>query len=404
MRPSEHATGWWVVLRTVVGIALLFGAGAAFAHKASDSYLQINALPGHVDVRWDIALRDLDVALDLDSDGDGRLTWGEVRSAWPRIESYALQRLAIEGCPLTPVGRALERRNDGAYAVLQLSSPCTLPSPPRIAYGLFADVDPTHRGIAKLQRDGGAVELSVLEPSIALVAGGAAARAASSATAAAAPPAAGASAAGFRSGAVARWEFFVEGIRHIVTGYDHVLFLISLLLPAAMRRTPAGRVPVDRLSAAVWPVAGIVTAFTVAHSITLGLAALKLVSLTPAFIEPAIAATIVLAALDNVLPIFPVRRIVVAFFFGLIHGFGFASVLAELELPRADFAWALLQFNLGIEAGQLVIVIVMTTLLFSIRRWSGYVRVVIGGGSAVAIAIGALWFLERTANVSILPF
>ena len=189
-----------------------------------------------------------------------------------------------------------------------------------------------------------------------------------------------------------------------MTGYDHVLFLVSLLLPAVMRRTPAGRVPVDRLSAAVWPVAGIVTAFTVAHSITLGLAALKLVSLTPAFIEPAIAATIVLAALDNVLPIFPVRRIVVAFFFGLIHGFGFASVLAELELPRADFAWALLQFNLGIEAGQLVIVCVMTTILFSIRRWPGYARVVIGGGSAVAIAIGALWFLERTANVSILPF
>jgi hypothetical protein len=171
-----------------------------------------------------------------------------------------------------------------------------------------------------------------------------------------------------------------------------------------MLRTPAGRVPVARLSAAVWPVAGIVTAFTVAHSITLGLAALKLVSLTPAFIEPAIAATIVLAALDNVLPIFPVRRIVVAFFFGLIHGFGFASVLAELELPRADFAWALLQFNLGIETGQLAIVVVVTTILFSIRRWPRYSRVVIGGGSGVAIAIAALWFLERTANVSILPF
>jgi hypothetical protein len=189
-----------------------------------------------------------------------------------------------------------------------------------------------------------------------------------------------------------------------VTGYDHVLFLLSLLLPAVMRRTPAGRVPVERLSAAVWPVAGIVTAFTVAHSITLGLAALKLVSLTPAFIEPAIAATIVLAALDNVLPIFPVRRVVVAFFFGLIHGFGFASVLAELELPRADFAWALLQFNLGIEAGQLVIVLVATTVLFTLRRWPGYARVVIGGGSALAIAIGATWFIERTANVSILPF
>jgi hypothetical protein len=114
-----------------------------------------------------------------------------------------------------------------------------------------------------------------------------------------------------------------------------------------MRRVPPIWQPVERLGQAVWPVVGIVSAFTVAHSITLGLAALKLVSLTPAFIEPAIAATIVLAALDNLLPIFPVRRVVVTFFFGLIHGFGFAGVLAELNLPRADFAWALLQFNLG---------------------------------------------------------
>ena len=131
---------------------------------------------------------------------------------------------------------------------------------------------------------------------------------------------------------------------------------------------------------------------------------MKLVSLTPAFIEPAIAATIVLAALDNVLPIFPVRRVVVAFFFGLVHGFGFAGVLAELNLPRADFAWALLQFNLGIEVGQLAIVAIATSALFALRRWRGYPRYVIGAGSAVAIAIGAVWLIERIGNVSILPF
>jgi hypothetical protein len=114
--------------------------------------------------------------------------------------------------------------------------------------------------------------------------------------------------------------------------------------------------------------------------------------------------TIVLAALDNVLPIFPVRRVVVAFFFGLIHGFGFASVLAELNLPRSDFAWALLQFNLGIEAGQLLIVVVATTALFTLRHWRGYRRLIVVGGSSIAIAIATLWFIERTANVSILPF
>jgi len=391
-------------LHAAVGLLLSIIASAAGAHKASDSYLQIAASPGRLEVRWDIALRDLDVALDLDTDADGRLTWGEVRAAWPRIEAYALQRLAIEGCPLAPAGRALERRNDGAYAVLQLRSTCTLPTPARISYGLFAEVDPTHRGIAKVQRDGQEVALSVLEPT-ALVAADAGAASGASGHGVVVD-----SASDVRAGHQgakserSRWQFLAEGMRHILTGYDHVLFLLCLLLPSVLRRTSAGRQPVARLSEAVWPVAGIVTAFTVAHSITLGLAALKLVSLTPAFIEPAIAVTIVLAALDNVLPFFPVRRVVVTFFFGLIHGFGFASVLAELNLPRADFAWALLQFNLGIEVGQLVIVAIVTTVLFALRRWPGYARIVIGGGSSVAMVIAGLWFIERTANVSILPF
>jgi hypothetical protein len=409
MRPDGQRSRPRAALRTLVALSLLLAASFAGAHKASDSYLQITAAPGQLDMRWDIALRDLDVALDLDSDADGRLTWGEVRTAWPRIEGYALRRLAIEGCPLASIGRSLERRNDGAYAVLLLRSACTLPTgAPRISYGLFADVDPTHRGIAKVQRAGQGVALSVLEPTDTMVAaaptpasaieavGGGAM---SSSTAASSPDVSSEA-----MSAHGRWEFLLEGIRHILTGYDHVLFLLCLLLPSVMRRVPPSWQPVQRLGQAVWPVVGIVSAFTVAHSITLGLAALKLVSLTPVFIEPAIAATIVLAALDNLLPIFPVRRVVVAFFFGLIHGFGFAGVLAELNLPRADFAWALLQFNLGLEAGQLVIVAIATSVLFGLRRWRGYPKVVIGAGSALAIAIGVAWLIERIGNVSILPF
>src|SRR5450631_990896 len=151
-------------VRALAAAALLAIVGTAQAHKASDSYLQLTVAPSRLDVRWDIALRDLDVAIDLDSDADGKLTWGEIRAAWPRIEAYAMQHLAIEGCALTTTGRALERRNDGAYAVLYLSSPCTLPAQPRITYSLFAEVDPTHRGIAKVQRPGADLVLSVLEP------------------------------------------------------------------------------------------------------------------------------------------------------------------------------------------------------------------------------------------------
>jgi hypothetical protein len=385
--------------RALLAIALAAVAGLASAHKSSDSYLQIDAAPGKLAVRWDIALRDLDIALDLDTDGDGKLTWGEVKAAWPRIESYAMAHLSIEGCELRPVERGLERRNDGTYAVVHLVSDCTLAAQPAIAYSLFAEVDPTHRGIAKIQRPGQPLVLSVLDPSRPATAGTASVGSAGSAASGAAHAAASA-----ESSAPSRWQFLGEGIRHILGGYDHVLFLLCLLLPAVMRRTAEGWRPVERLSQAILPVVGIVSAFTVAHSITLTLAALKLVSLPSSFIEPAIAVTIVLAALDNIWPVFPVRRIVVTFFFGLIHGFGFASVLAELNLPTADFAWALLQFNVGLEMGQLMIVVVATAVLFNLRGWSRYRTFVIRGGSLVAMSIAGLWFIERTANVKILPF
>jgi hypothetical protein len=192
-------------------------------------------------------------------------------------------------------------------------------------------------------------------------------------------------------------------MRHILTGYDHVLFLICLLLPSVMRRTAHGWQPVDRLAQALWPVARIVTAFTIAHSITLALAATGTVSLAPRFIEPAIAVTIILAAFDNIRQIFGGRRIFVTFAFGLIHGFGFAGVLAELNLPALQFAWALLQFNVGLELGQLLIVAIVTTPLFSMRRDVHYPRWFIRGGSLAAMTIGALWLVERTANVSLMP-
>lgn len=375
--------------RWLICIGLLMLGGVAQAHKASDSYLQIDAGAKGTAVRWDIALRDLDAALDIDANEDGQLTWGEVKTAWPRIEAYALPRLKIGTCALRPTGQALERRNDGAYAVLMLASDCVLKSAPVIGYSLFREIDPTHRGIAKVQLAGQPLALTMLDPSQFV-----------------ATPAAGGGSASepehiAPSGA---WGFLREGIRHILTGYDHVLFLLCLLLPSVMRRTPEGWRPVGKLSEAVWPVVGIVSAFTVAHSITLGLAALKMVSLPPSFIEPAIAVTIILAALDNVWPFFPVRRVVVTFFFGLIHGFGFAGVLGELNLPPGEFAWALLQFNVGLELGQLMIVVCVTALLFMLRDRPHYRGWVVRGGSYAAIFVGVVWLIERTANVSLMPF
>jgi hypothetical protein len=299
-----------------------------------------------------------------------------------------LQHVDVAGCVAHPQARALERRTDGAYAAVTLKLDCTLSAEPQVRYSVLRDVDPTHRGLLRFQLGTHDPTLRVLDPlasPVARAAGG---------SASGALPAAGSEAS--------KPGLFAEGVHHIVTGYDHVLFLMCLLLPSVMRRTPQGWKPVDRLGQAVLPVAGIVTAFTLAHSLTLGLAALKWVSLPPWFIEPAIAVTIVLAALDNLRPVFRGRRVLVTFGFGLIHGFGFAGVLGELNLPAARFAWALFQFNIGLEFGQLAIVLLATGALYWARRTRAYPLWAIRGGSCAAIVVGLLWFIERTADVSLL--
>jgi hypothetical protein len=383
---------------------LLCLAGApSWAHKASDAYLQVQERADGLSLRWDIALRDLDNVLPLDADDDRRLTWREVRSALPQIVAHALDHLQIAGCPLRHEGDALERRSDGVYVAMNFGAQCTPPAGLPMRYTLFGDVDATHRGIARIVHADGRSELRLLDPAkpVALAAI-AAASVSEAAPAAAKTPEASTTARPAASQADAP-SFIAEGVHHIVTGYDHVLFLLCLLLPAVLRRTPEGWRAVDRWRQALAPVLGIVTLFTVAHSITLALASLNLVSLSPAFIEPAIAVTIIVAALDNLHPVFGRWRGSVTFLFGLVHGFGFAGVLRELQLPPAEFGWALLKFNLGLELGQVAIVAMVVPLLFLQRHRAAYPRWVLGGGSVAAMVVAGLWLVERTADVSLLP-
>jgi hypothetical protein len=148
----------------------------------------------------------------------------------------------------------------------------------------------------------------------------------------------------------------------------------------------------------------IVTSFTVAHSITLTLATLGVVSLPSRWIESAIALSVVLAALNNVFTVFHGRRWMVAFCFGLIHGFGFASVLADLGLPQGTLLLALVGFNLGVECGQLAIVAIFLPLAFWLRRTRFYQRLVFISGSLLIAGIAGIWLAERMFNFKLLPF
>ena len=178
-------------------------------------------------------------------------------------------------------------------------------------------------------------------------------------------------------------RFVRSGITHIVIGPDHVLFLVGLLL----------------LGGNLWQLVRIVTGFTAAHSITLSLAALGVVTPPARLVEPVIALSICFVGFDNLLrrPGGRDHRVWIAMGFGLIHGFGFASVLGEMDLPRQWLAWALFSFNLGVEIGQLAIVLIVSLLLAWIARRSPVsARRLAVAGSVVVIWAGAFWFVERT--------
>jgi hypothetical protein len=147
----------------------------------------------------------------------------------------------------------------------------------------------------------------------------------------------------------------------------------------------------------------IVTAFTVAHSITLSLAALGVVNLPSRLVESVIAASIVVAALNNVRPMVIDRLWMVAFGFGLVHGFGFASVLTDLGLPRDALAIALVGFNVGVEIGQIAIVLLFLPLALALRRTAFYRRQVMIGGSLLITVLAGIWLVERAFDMKLLP-
>jgi hypothetical protein len=375
VRPFWFAAFFWLALAY---------AGAAGAHKPSDSYLTLRAGATGIEGQWDIALRDLEYAIGLDADGDGQITWGEVKAMHADIAAYALARLALsadgKSCPVSAGEQRVNNHSDGAYTVLYFTARCDGGIHKLQArYNLFFDFDAQHKGLLQLETPQGArsgifsadrpvqefvlAESSLLEQFL---------------------------------------TFIREGIWHIWIGFDHILFILSLLLPSVLIYRDRRWQAAPRSGPVFWDVFKVVTSFTVAHSITLSLAALEIISLPSRLVESTIAASVVLAALNNLRPVVLERRWLVAFCFGLIHGFGFASVLADLGLPQNALLLALVGFNLGVEAGQLCIVGAFLPLAFLLRGSAFYRKGMMAGGSALVCVVALVWFIERAFNAKII--
>jgi hydrogenase/urease accessory protein HupE len=347
---------------------VLLAAATAFAHPAPFSYLDL-----HLDgsgLTGTLVVHDLDAAHDLGvADADSLLDPAEAARRRDALVALLAPRLSLtlDGAPATITWGAIDVVADRQS--LRLAFTVTRARPGHIAIRAYIfPYDPIHQTFINIYEDTALKLQLILDASH--------------------------QHAEYYSGSTqGRWAvvktFVASGIKHILIGPDHILFLIGLLL----------------LGGTLSRLALIVTSFTIGHSITLSLAALDVVSPPSRFIEPLIALTIIVVGADNLLVLRNTRsntneatdiRAWLAIAFGLIHGFGFAYVLKEFGLPRAALGWSLFAFNLGVEIGQLMIVLVAAGTLAMIRRRSaGAARRIAIAGSIAVIAAGAFWFVQR---------
>jgi hydrogenase/urease accessory protein HupE len=348
------------VVRYAIAAAMLMFALPASAHPVPFTYLDLRL--DRTAIEGTLVAHDFDVAHDLGVDTPERL----LEPAFVAQRAAAIIALVAQRLTVTADGRPLEAQWTGVEAAperqsVRLHVRYAIGSPAgTVTVGaLLFPYDPNHQTFLNVY-EGTALTQAILDR--------------------------GRTQfdyfAGTRQGAFAVMKKFIPaGIHHILIGPDHLLFLVGLLL----------------LGGTIGQLATVVTAFTVAHSITLSLAALNIVTPPARFIEPAIALSIVYVGADNLL-IKEGRdvRAWIAFAFGFIHGFGFANVLREMDLPPRALGWSLFSFNVGVEIGQLVVVVAVATALAAVRsRSEAFGRRLAFAGSIVVIAAGTFWFVQR---------
>jgi hypothetical protein len=360
---------WWTP-------TLLLAGPLAQAHIASNGFLSLQVDSAQISGALELAIRDGELAVGLDQDGDGKVTWGELRSSQTALRTYVLGHLRLVGAELCTMelGQVqVNERVDGSYLWLPISAACgSVLKRLSIDYRILDAEDPSHRGLLTLSANG--------TTQTAVLGGVAEVRV-------------------FELDHPAPWSACIEylraGIWHILSGIDHLLFLLSLLLPAVLVRRERGWEAVPIAAPAFANIVKVVSAFTLAHSITLSLAAFDVIRLPGRLTESIIAASIIVAALNNVFPRVTQGRWRIAFAFGLLHGFGFASVLAEMGLPKGARLLSLVAFNLGVETGQLAVVLAVMPLAYLLRSTTFYRRGVMPWGSSAIAGLALVWFLQR---------
>lgn len=353
----------WIMIAAV----LLFGASRAVqAHETTRSYVSVTREGETVEMTMRVAFRDIEVAVWMDEDLDGRITWAEAQRRIGAVSDYIRAGVTLSasgGCPLTLQQSGASISGEIDYLDLRFVGKCPSASAPlTVSTRLFSEIDPDHRMFLKTSESGvdSTALLSRDAPSLTVSEG-------------------------------SLWSsvlsYMAAGSSHLLGGADHILFLLMLILPAASTSTNA------RLAARGVLLA--VTGFTLAHAVTLTAVTTSLLRPSPDVINVLIALSIAVTAADNVWRFLPAPRAAVAGVFGLIHGFGFASALGALDLTGRSFLIALFGFNFGIEATQIGVVLVMLPALFMLNGGRGLLWL----GSGLAGSVGLFWVFTRIMSI-----
>ena len=360
---------------------LLLAPFVAHAHNPDTSYARVAIGEHEIAFRFTYDLFTLQKIAALDTDSDHRISRAELTRGLPAIHAFLRRHIAVDlndesadiGDPVDFVwppeagDTIAEADYHNANGLIHFNFRRAVADPPEnivLAFRWLAPLTERHVVLGSFDYRGATHEVTFtrFEPDYDYV-------------------------TGYEPPLLQRlWQFLRLGIAHIFFGYDHICFLLALLL-------------VSRFGELV----KIVTAFTVAHSLTLILAALEIVHLPTRLVESGIAATIVYVAVENIRGAPTKHRWLLTFCFGLIHGFGFANVLAEMRLPTTGLVRCLLSFNLGVEIGQLAIIAACLPFVALLRK-SAHERRIVLGFSALLALFGAAWFADRASALGFMPF
>lgn len=355
-------------MRILLLIGLLVIGSRCVAHETESSYLVLNETDAVLQGYWAVPLTSLDKALDLVADGGRDLLWGDIIRNQDRILDYVFSSLQIkidqEQCGVVAQEVMLEQLSSGLHLYLPFVVNCEggvrRSAPLLVNSGLLQEENPDFKTLFRfsghdvdfsrvLTRESASVEVPVVgNPDSQFL------------------------------------HLVAEGVWHILKGFDHLLFLAALLIPIVF----TSRSVVRELTI-------VVSAFTLAHSLTLGLAATRQVVLPESLVESLIALSVVVGAVLGLLPIFEGRRWLLAFGFGLLHGFGFANVLGDLIEPVASLTATLISFNIGVELGQLLVVLAVLPLLMWIKSYPMFSRNFLVVSMIAIGACGSFWLLDR---------